>query len=153
MKITLIWVAILSTFLTGCDREMLKGLNLKFQGELSSDYKQEDGENQESSQSNSSGTEINPSQAESSNEVENKAPEVFRNQPVQEVKNESNYDPDAPLPFNVLKDCSQAGMTAQTNKIFYAQNSNLKSINSKNEQQVKQWKSIFNQIKSKCESN
>lgn len=154
MKITLIVFAFLATFLTGCDKEMLKGLNIKFQGEVNTDYENEENNpNLSPNQSNSNVPENTPSSEEKNQNIEPEKNENFRNKPVREVNNQSNFDPDAPLPFYNLKDCSDAGITAKTNEIFYANNSNLKSIDSKNPQQVKEWKSIYNKINSKCNSN
>lgn len=150
MKITLIVVAFLSTFLAGCDKEMLNGLNIKFQGEVSSDY-QEGQQNNSDSPSNSTETENKSFSEEKSDSIEPQKPEVFRNKPVREVNNQSNSDPDAPLPFYALKDCSDAGITAKTNEVFYAKNPNVKSINSKNQQQLKEWKSLYQEIKAQCE--
>jgi len=50
-----------------------------------------------------------------------------------------------------LKDCSEAGITAKTNELFYADNPDLESINSQDRQKVEEWKSIYHQIKSKCQ--
>jgi len=71
MKITLVAVAIVSSLLVGCDRQILKGLNIKFQGEINSDYKNSELQNQDSSQSNSPLTENDPSNQEKSNNLEN----------------------------------------------------------------------------------
>jgi hypothetical protein len=151
MKITLVAIAIVSSLLVGCDRQILKGLNIKFQGEIKSDYQDSESQNQDSSPSNSAITENNPSNQEKSNNLENDTPEVFRNQPLREVKRESTSDPDAPLAFKPLKDCSDAGITAKTNELFYAANPNLKSINSQDREKVAEWKSIYNQVKGKCQ--
>ena len=153
MKITLIGIAFLATFLTACDKELLNGLNIKFQGEVNSNYKDSERNNSDlsASQSNSTATENKSSSEENSNIIESEKPETFRNKPVREVNNQSNSDPDAPLPFYSLKDCSDAGITAKTNEVFYAKNPNLKSISSKNQQQVKEWKSIYQEIQNQCE--
>lgn len=153
MKTILIAVVIVSSLLGGCDRDTLQGLNLKFKGEINSDYQQKEANNEDSSQSNSPVTENTPSREEKPNNGEKNTSEVRGNKPVKEVNNQSNSDPDAPLPFNPLKDCSDSGINAKTNEIFYANNGNVKSINSKNEEEVKEWKSIYNEVKSKCQNN
>lgn len=159
MKNIVVLLLIASSLLVGCDRDTLNGLNVKVQGELNTDYKdQEDeevkSENQNnSSSSNSKVTENNPSSQPESKNVEDKTPEAFENKPVKEVKNESNVDPDAPLAFLPQKDCSEAGIRKKTNKAFYSKNEQVKSIDSKNKEQVKEWKSIYNQMKEKCKTN
>jgi hypothetical protein len=147
MKILLIAVTTISTLLVGCDRQTLQGLNLKFRAELNSNYDNSEAKTQPQSESNSPVAE-NPVSSQDS-ATNRPSAETFPNQPVREIKAES--DPDGPLPFKPLKDCSEAGITAQANKIFYASNPNLKSIDSKDEQQVKEWKAIYRQLEQKCQ--
>lgn len=60
-------------------------------------------------------------------------------------------DPDAPMPFKEIPECSPAGITAKTNEIFYARNPQIKSIDPKNPEQMKQWKEIYAQEAKKCQ--
>jgi hypothetical protein len=144
MKIIIIAMVVISSFLVGCNRETLDGLNIKVKGELNSDYEDSKTGNQNSSKSTS------PENENQLEEKNNETPNIIKNQPVIEVNNNSN--PDAPLPFYPIKDCSESGIVAETNKIFYAQNKNTKSIDSKNAEEIKKWKSIKNQVKNKCEN-
>jgi hypothetical protein len=153
MKIILIAIVIVSSILGGCDRQTLDGLNLKFKGELNSDYKNSQTETKNSSESQSNTEEKTSSKEEVANNETKNTSEVVSNKEVKEVQETSNSNPDAPLPFKQVKECSDAGIIAETNKIFYAQNPNVKSINSKNEEQVKAWKLIKNEVKEKCENN
>lgn len=148
MKIMIIAMVVISTFLGGCNRETLDGLNIKVKGELNSDYNDNKKENENSSKSTNTENTASPE-----NELEEKnqeTPNIIKNQQVIEVKNNSN--PDAPLPFYPIKDCSESGIVAETNKIFYAQNQNVKSIDSKNKEQMNKWKTIKNKVKNKCEN-
>lgn len=153
MKIILTAILLISSVLSGCDRQTLDGLNLKFKGELNSDYKNSQTETKNSSESQSTVPEKTTSEQEKANNETHNTSETVSNKEDKEVKETSNSDPDSPIPFKQVKECSDAGIIAETNKIFYAQNPNVKSINSKNEEQIKEWKLIKNEVKEKCESN
>ncbi len=165
MKKLVILLIITSTLLGGCNKELLDGLNLKFKGEFNSDYKEKtEQENQNFSQSdrqtnNHTSDKIDDEviPENSSEKVEENQPELFRKKPVTEVNNSSNQDstndPDAPMAFKQLKECTEAGITAKTNEEFYSQNPNLKSIDSKNPQQLKAWKSLYQEIQQECDNN
>ncbi|WP_017296068.1 hypothetical protein [Geminocystis herdmanii] len=161
MKIFFLMVFGLSTLLVGCDRATLDGLNLKVNADIKSGY---DKESEEANKDQSSETSIEmtdktPSEmAESLTKAVQKTIEtkketqstekVAENKPVSE--NNVKNDADEPMPFKEIAQCSKAGITAKTNEIFYADNSNVKSIDSKNEKQVKAWKKIYSQVEQEC---
>jgi hypothetical protein len=161
MKIFFLMVLSLSTFLIGCDRATLDGLNLKINADIKSDYdkKSETTNNDQSSETPSETTNNTPSEiAENltkavqetinTTKQEQSLQKVGENQPVEE--NKSKSDVDEPMPFKEITECSKAGITAKTNEIFYADNSNVKSIDSKNEKQVKAWKKIYSEVEKDC---
>ena len=140
MKNIAIIVLVLSSFITGCDRDTLQGLNLKINAEVKSDY-----ENQTTPESNNnSSTEPQANQEARST---SSAPETAQPQPTKVSK---EPDPDTPMAFKEVTDCSESGIRAKTNEIFYANNSQVKSIDSKNEKQVKEWKKIYQKVEASC---
>ena len=141
MKNISLILLLLGTLTTGCDRDTLKGLNLKINAEVKSDYDGQAEVNQETQPTN------NPTV------VENNQPESTTAETQAEtklVRKTVTDDPDAPLDFKAIQDCSKAGIKAKTNEIYYAENSQVKSIDSKNEKQVKQWKKIYAQVSQSC---
>lgn len=164
MKIFFLIVLSLSTLLGGCDRATLDGLNLKINADLKSDYdkKSEEVNKNQSSDNAGENSEKTPAQmAENFTKavkktIETKIEEkptddkVTEDKPVAE--NNIKNDPDEPMPFKEIAECSKAGITAKTNEIFYANNSQVKSIDSKNEKQVKAWKKIYSQVEAECKN-
>lgn len=156
MKIFFLMVLSLTTLLVGCDRATLDGLNLKVNADIKSGYDKESEttNNKKSSDTSLEITDKTPSEmAESFTKavqktIETKTEKVAENKPVAE--NNIKSDADEPMPFKEIAQCSKSGITAQTNEIFYADNSNVKSIDSKNEKQVKAWKKIYNQVEKDC---
>jgi hypothetical protein len=151
MRIALLLVILVSSLITGCDRNTLQGLNLKFNGEIKSDYEQKNDSNQNQTKYN---TEIKPEQsqepANNQSEPEN-IPDTLKNKPIQQVNNTKDSDPDAPMVFKPISDCTKSGITAKTNEIFYSNNSQVKSIDSKDEKQLKAWQEIYNKVEASCQ--
>ena len=143
MKALVIALTIFSTLLTGCDRQTLDGLRLQFNADLKSDY--EDREREQGSEPTSQSQPTQPSEPAAQQE------EKPQNQPVRQVKSES--DPDEAPPFRPLEACSKGDIIAQTNKIFYKNNPQVKSIDSKNKKQMKNWEQIQAQVKQKCSTS
>jgi hypothetical protein len=161
MKIFFLMVLSLSTFLLGCDRATLDGLNLKINADIESDYDKESEttNNDQSSETSAETTNNNPSDmAENVTEEEEKTMEAKQEEQTTEnlgenqnvAENNINNEADAPMPFKEIAQCSKAGITAKTNEIFYADNSNVKSIDSKDEKQVKAWKKIYSEVEKDC---
>lgn len=151
----------LSIFLVGCDRATLDGLNLKVNADIKSGYDKESEEanNNKSSEGSIEMTDKTPAEMAENftkavqktieTKIEDKSTEkVAENKPVAE--NNIKSDPDEPMAFKEIAECSKAGITAKTNEIFYADNSQVKSIDSKNEKQVKAWKKIYSQVEGEC---
>ncbi|NCO78318.1 MAG: hypothetical protein GW795_04060 [Cyanobacteria bacterium] len=156
MKIIVSMLLIISTFVVGCDREALDGLNLKINAEVNSNYdKDKDKDknsspektNTEASITKQENQSIDKSEVKSNNESSSA---ISDNQSSQKVDNVIENDVDKPMEFKEIKECSKAGITAKTNEIFYADNSQLKSIDSKNEKQLRQWKNIYAQVEKEC---
>ena len=146
MKALIITLTIFSTFLSACDRQTLEGLRLRFQADIKSDYDEE------------KETTTYPEKSNQTASQSEEKPEKWSDQPAPEVQSSgevqpASADPDRPLPFRPLKPCSESGIVAQTNEIFYQRHPQLKSINSKNKQQMKEWKSIQTEVEQKCASN
>lgn len=139
MKALVIALTIFSTLLTGCDRQTLDGLRLRFQADFKSDYEN----SQPSSQTQPSSNQAGPKTEETPREEEN-----WQKQPVREIKSESN--PDEAPPFFPLEKCSKGDIVAQTNEIFYERHSQGKSIDSKDKKLMKEWQKIHAQVEQKC---
>lgn len=161
MKIFFLIALSLSTLLVGCDRATLDGLNLKVNADIKSGYDKESEEanNNKSSESSIETTDKTPAQMAENftkavqktieTKIEDKSAEkVVENKPV--AQNNIESDADEPMAFKEIAECSKAGITAKTNEIFYADNSQVKSIDSKNEKQVKAWKKIYSQVEKQC---
>lgn len=168
MKILFLFLLIVSTFLGGCDRNALDGLNLKINTEVKSDY-DDDKNNQDNNDSQNetsdnnahnnaseSSSAVNDNKNNNATETTKKATMESANEPTTEknANNVNGLEPDAdqPMPFKEITQCSKAGITAKTNEIFYAENANVKSIDSKNEQQMKAWKKIYAQVEKECQN-
>ncbi len=143
MKNIALILLVFSTLITSCDRDTLKGLNLKINAEVKSDYDET----------------ANPEKEKISIEEQNtietkKSPEVEANniesKPTTVKKVRQVADPDAPIAFKEIKDCSEAAIRAKTNEKFYGDNSQLKSIDSKNKKQVKEWEKIYQEMEKAC---
>lgn len=155
MKIFLLLVLSLSTFLVGCDRATLDGLNLKVNADIKSGY---DKESETTSNDKSSETASETTDKTASEMTENPTKTVQKTIETKEetqskenvAENNVKNDADEPMPFKEITECSKAGITAKTNEIFYANNSNVKSIDSKNEKQVKAWKKIYSEVEKDC---
>jgi hypothetical protein len=143
MKSLLLILSACATLLIGCDRQTLDGLRLNFQAQVKSNYDQSQPSQQNQSDTSKPSTQAAPPQE--SNEVNPVARDAQPSSAVQ-----SSADPDAAAPFNPLDSCSTGGMVAQTNEQFYKQHPELKSIDSKDKQLVKAWKTIHAQVKEKC---
>lgn len=151
MRIALLLVILVSSLMTGCDRNTLQGLNLKFNGEIKSDYEENSDSNQNQTKYN---TEIKPEQSQepANNQSEPEiVPDTLKNKPIQQVNNTKDSDPDAPMAFKPISDCTKSGITAKTNEIFYSNNSQVKSIDSKDEKQLKAWQEIYNKVEASCQ--
>jgi hypothetical protein len=160
MKPIFLALILVTSVLGGCDRETLQGLNIKFQGEVNTDYdSSSDGEAQKSEVG---GNESNPTTRDNSPSPSEK----IKNQPVKEVKRESQLDSepksvseqptlqpdsDQPIAFKPMENCSPSGITAKTNEIYYSKNSQVKSIDSKNEKEMSEWKKIYAEVEAKCQ--
>ncbi|BAQ64764.1 hypothetical protein [Geminocystis sp. NIES-3709] len=159
MKIIFLVLFAMSGLLVGCDREALQGLNLKINTEVKSDYDKEDTEIEEVEEvkdnigesstetDNNISSEVDPNPLESKTE-NNPSQSISENNT--EVTNGIEKDPDEPMPFKEISNCSKSGITAKTNEIFYADNSHLKSIDSKDEKQMKIWKKIYSEVEKEC---
>jgi hypothetical protein len=152
MKIFVLMLLAISTLTVGCDRQTLDGLNLKINGEINSNYDKEKTTSEEKVS-----TEVAEKEEKSSEEktLESKTEqesnqEVVGNNQQKEVNQITENDPDQPMAFKEIGECSKAGITAKTNEIFYADNTQVKSIDSKNEKQVKAWKKIYNEVEKNC---
>jgi hypothetical protein len=147
MKSIFLGLVLISSLLGACDRQTLDGLNLKMKAEFNSDYESSSEVENEESKPMTNDNSPFPS-------------ETLKNQPIKEVNVESESksaskpklepESDQPIAFKPLQDCSPSGITAKTNEIFYSQNSQVKSVDSKNEQQMKQWKKIYAEVEAKC---
>jgi FtsZ-interacting cell division protein ZipA len=147
MKIIVSMLLIISTLIVGCDRETLDGLNLKINTEVNSDYDKEKSTSAETNKTKVS-TEVvekeeTPSEEKASESEQESTQEVVENKEEKEVNKITENDPDQPMSFKEISECSKAGITAKTNEIFYADNPQVKSIDSKNEKQLQAWKKIF----------
>jgi hypothetical protein len=142
MKNVLLVLSACATLLIGCDRQTLEGLRLNFQAQVNSNYDQS-----QASQADKSKQSTQAAPPQESHNL-NPNPVAPDSQPASEVK--SGADPDTAAPFNPLDSCSQGGIVAQTNEQFYKAHPQLKSIDSKDKQLVKEWKTIHAQVKEKC---
>lgn len=155
MKIFFLMVLSLTTLLVGCDRATLDGLNLKVNADIKSGY---DKKSETTSNDKSSETASETTDKTASEMTENPTKTVQKTMETKEeaqstenvAENNVKSDADEPMPFKEITECSKAGITAQTNEIFYANNSNVKSIDSKNEKQVKAWKKIYSEVEKDC---
>lgn len=157
MKIFVLLMLSLSTLLVGCDRDTLNGLNLKINADIKSSYDKEVEEikkDQSSEKTDNKASEMVENFTKTvqktieTTKEDKSTPEVAKNKSTT-ISNTEN-DPDAPMAFKEITQCSKAGITAKTNEIFYADNSHLKSIDSKNEQQLKAWKKIYSEVEKEC---
>lgn len=163
-KIFAVLLLMSSVMMVGCDRATLDGLNLKINTEIKSDYneqKNQNKEDQERGNKENETSETESSQPPSENNAtatidknqesasESQTKETAETQTAQQ-NNTAENDPDAPMPFKEIPECSKAGITAKTNEIFYADNPQVKSIDSKNQKQVKEWKRIYAQVEQEC---
>lgn len=137
--------------MTGCDRTTLEGLNLKINADIKSGYDNDNASKEKSAPENPGEGETETTPRMSEREKED-IPTNLQNKPIVEVNNTKVSDPDAPMAFEDIPQCSKSGITAKTNEIFYANNGQVKSIDSKNEAQVKQWKKIYGEIEKNCNS-
>ena len=155
MKTIVLALLAVSTLITSCDRDTLNGLKVKIDAEVKSEYDEGSNSSETVTEKNTSvetqtTTKIETEES-NSNQVtakEDKTESVVSNS-TKKVSKES--DPDAPMAFNKITDCSDAGIRAKTNEAFYAKNSQVKSIDSKNKEQVKAWKKIYKEFESKCQ--
>lgn len=152
MKIIVLMLLAMSTLMIGCDRQTLDGLNLKINGEINSNYDKE-----KTTSAEKVSTEVAEKEEKSSEEKtleskseEESTQEVVENNQQKEVNQVRENDPDQPMAFKEIGECSKAGITAKTNEIFYADNTQVKSIDSKNEKQLKAWKKIYNEVEKNC---
>ncbi len=146
-KIFAVLLSISSLMMVGCDRNTLNGLNLKINGEINSSYDNEVKETQSSEESVSQ----TKTKAQVKETVsEESSAKVEKKESVKQV-NQTENDPDAPMAFKEIAECSKAGITAKTNEIFYADNPQVKSIDSKNQKQVKEWERIYAEVEQKCQ--
>ena len=122
-----------TTLIAGCDRYALSGLNLKINAEVKSDYEEK----------TTKITENYSPQVE-----EKKERETSRQTKIIKVRETDGLD--APLAFKSIEECSEADIRGKTNKKIYAKNAQLKSIDSKNEEQIKQWEKIYQEIEESC---
>jgi len=134
MKITIVIISLLSLTLVGCDKETLDGLNININADIKSDYNKE--EVTTDNQSNPDSTE---------NVVGTPSNQISNNN-----STANNSDPDAPLPFRPISDCSPSGITMKTNETFYAGRGQVKSIDSKNEQELKAWREMYAKFEAEC---
>jgi hypothetical protein len=141
MKTLILVLTLFSTLLVSCDRQTLDGLRLNFQGEVKSDYQKKEDNNQQQSQTTP------PQQQQQPNTSQQADKEV---QPTQAVNSQAN--PDGGIPFSPLEKCSQGGMVAQTNQLFYQRYPELKSIDSKDQQLMKEWKKTHTEVQQQCNS-
>lgn len=162
MKIFFLLVVFVSSLTTSCDRNTLQGLNVKLNAEIKSDY-----ENKENSAQTEYNTEVKPSNPQApvnNNSNTESLPDSLKNQAVQQVNNikeniteniktQTEPDPDEPIAFKPIAECSKSGITAKTNEVFYGNNPQVKSIDSKDEKQIKAWKEIYAKIEASCQSN
>lgn len=149
MKIIVSMLLIITTLIVGCDRETLDGLNLKINTEVNSDYDQEKSTSSETNKTKVS-TEVVEKEEKPSESEQESTQEVVENKEEKEVNKITENDPDQPMAFKEISKCSKAGITAKTNEIFYADNSQVKSIDSKNEKQLKAWKKIYTEVEKNC---
>lgn len=140
MKKTIVILSLLSLTLVGCDRDTLDGLNIRINADIQSDYERE----QEATE--------NPSNS-SDNNVQN--PQNNSNDINSNPNNGSGVvnDPDAPMPFSAIADCSPSSITQRTNEEFYSSRGQVKSIDSRNEQEMSAWKEIHGRIEAQCRGN
>jgi hypothetical protein len=154
MKIIVSMLLIISTLTVGCDRQTLEGLNLKINAEVNSDYDKEKSASAENDSTelrtgNKTETSSVGKRLESKSEKES-TPEVAEKKQEKEINKVTENDPDEPMAFKEIRECSKAGITAKTNEIFYADNNQVKSIDSKNEKQLKVWKKIYSEVEENC---
>lgn len=149
MKIIVLMLLIISTLIVGCDRETLDGLNLKINTEVNSDYDKEKNTSAETNKTEVVEKEETASEEKASESEQESTQEVVENKEEKEVKITEN-DPDQPMAFKEISECSKAGITAKTNEIFYADNPQVKSVDSKNDKQLKAWKKIYNEVEKNC---
>ncbi|MBL1210283.1 hypothetical protein [Geminocystis sp. GBBB08] len=154
MKIIIWMLLIISTFMVGCDanstqsvRQTLEGLNLKINAEIKSDYDKEKKASEEIKKAEEESTSTSTEKAEVKSDNES---QVVDQKASEKVEDRTENDEDKPMAFKEITECSKAGITAKTNEIFYAENSQVKSIDSKNEKQLKAWKKIYGEVEKDC---
>ena len=157
MKTIVLALLAISTLITSCDRDTLNGLKVKIDAEVKSEYDEGSNSSETVTEKNTSvetqtttkvETEESNSNQVTAKEDKTETESVVSNS-TKKVSKES--DPDAPMAFNKITDCSDAGIRAKTNEAFYAKNSQVKSIDSKNKEQVKAWKKIYKKFEAKCQ--
>ncbi|BAQ60588.1 hypothetical protein GM3708_994 [Geminocystis sp. NIES-3708] len=143
---------IISTLIVGCDRQTLDGLNLKINAEVNSEYDKDKNLSEEENQTQVTEKEEISSEEKTSTSESDKelTTEIVNNKQEKEEEKITENDPDQPMAFKEINECSKAGITSKTNEIFYADNPQVKSIDSKNEKQVKAWKKIYNEVEKNC---
>ncbi|MGY6530977.1 MAG: hypothetical protein ACXITR_13720 [Cyanobacterium sp.] len=140
MKKSTLILSVLSFALVGCDRNTLDGLNLRINADIRSDY-----DKQEQTSENPS----NPINNSSEN-TNNSSPTTPNNNPSSgSVVN----DADGGIPFKPIANCSPSDITKRANEEFYSSRGQVKSIDSKNQEEVSAWKEIHGRIEAECRGN
>ncbi|MBE9222248.1 hypothetical protein IQ215_06010 [Cyanobacterium stanieri LEGE 03274] len=137
MKKTILILFVLSFTLVGCDRATLDGLNLRINADIRSDY-----DKQEETSENSN-----------NNSESNNNPNINTSSPNNHNTSNVVNDPDGGIPFNPIANCSPSDITRRTNEEFYSSRGQVKSIDSKNQEEVNAWKEIYGRIETECQSN
>ena len=147
MKIITLVLLAISALITSCDRDTLSGLKVKVDAEVETGYDND---------KDSTKTVVETKQSVTTEVSDNRTIEIENKTEPVATKSTSKItkepDPDQPMAFNQITNCSTAGIRAKTNEIFYSENSQVKSIDSKNKEQVKAWKKIYQKIEAQCES-
>ncbi|MBF2055638.1 MAG: hypothetical protein IGQ45_00150 [Cyanobacterium sp. T60_A2020_053] len=139
-KAVLLLLSLSSFILISCDKEALDGLNIKINADIKSDYEKE------KATENSQSSEVTAT-SETKSPVENAKTE--NNQNAITNNQTTMVDGDQPMPFKAIAECTPAGITVTTNEQFYA-NSGVKSVNSKNSEELKKWQELYNKIEAEC---
>lgn len=149
MKIIVLMSLIISTLIVGCDKQTLDGLNLKINAEVNSKYDQDKNSSAEENQAQveKTSSETKASTSESNQESNTK---IVDNSQAKEEEKITQNEADQPMAFKEISECSKSGITSKTNELFYADNPQVKSIDSKNEKQIKAWKKIYNEVEKSC---
>lgn len=141
VKRAVLLLSLSSLILVGCDKEALDGLNIKINADIKSDYEKEKvTENNQSPEVKATSETKSPAE---NVKVENNQNTVTNNQTTM-------VDGDQPMPFKAIAQCTPAGITVATNEQFYA-NSGVKSVNSKNTEELKKWQELYDKIEAQCQ--